>query len=468
VFGFRSRAKKSEIVAVAAPAVAHEIRQTSFRVGDYVRTIGELDGLPAGCLGEVTEIEGDEGKRSYRVMPEKYWLEIRATAEDLRLIAPYDPTILSVGTRVRLTQDFTGFLWEENIAWERQDVKGDPVSYVAGTTGIIVAQRPAGADEYLVSPDYQGRMSLALAVRVSKLERIRGRTRVITDSDGGTHIQQLFSYMDVVRLRNDLTGEAGSVYKAGWVGYVRPINPAMSMLQSMEESWRTGIYTVHISDHPSSGGKGKKGIFDVRTSALKLDSDSYPSPYSSIPRKDKAAEADPESVVSDRPSFDEKRQGAADGVPSAVDTSEARDMWAFVVAVGEDDEEAADAILARGDHVQMLAWATSHIIAKLREEDMDPVAYGQAIVDITEKEANDGVPGAVDTSGARRLWAFVVAVGEDDEEAADAILARGDHVQMLAWATSHIMVLLRQKGTDPVAYGQAIVDITEKEAKGEL
>src|SRR6266567_3026558 len=75
-----------------------------------------------------------------------------------------------------------------------------------------------------------------------------------------------------------------------------------------------------------------------------------------------------------------------------------RGTWAFVVAVGEDDEEAADAILARGDHVQMLAWATSHIIAKLREEDMDPVAYGQAIVDITQKEASGGVAGAADTA----------------------------------------------------------------------
>jgi hypothetical protein len=175
-------------------------------------------------------------------------------------------------------------------------------------------------------------------------------------------------------------------------------------------------------------------------------------------------------VVSDRPSFDEKRQEAVDGVPSAVDTSEARDVWAFVVAVGEDDEEAADAIMARGDHMKMLVWATSHIIAKLREEGTDPVAYGREVVGaITEKEANDSVPGAVDTSGARRLWAFVVAVGEDDEEAADAILARGDHVQMLAWATSHIMVKLRQQGTDPVAYGRSMVEvITEKEAKGEL
>jgi hypothetical protein len=224
---------------------------------------------------------------------------------------------------------------------------------------------------------------------------------------------------------------------------------------------------VHISDDHSGS---EKSIVDVRASALKLDSDFYPSPYSSIPRKDKATEADPESVVSGRPSFGGKQQEAANGVPGDFDTAGARDMWAFVVAVGEDDEETGNAILARGDHAQMLARATSHIMAKLREEGTDPVTYGRgAIGAITEKEANDGVPGAVDASGARRLWAFVVAVGEDDEEAGNAILAGGDHVQMLVWATSHIMVKLRQQGTDPVAYGRSMIEvITEKEAKGEL
>jgi hypothetical protein len=273
VFGFRSRAKKSENVAAAAPAVTHKSRQTSFRAGDHVRTMAELDGFPAGCPGEVTGIQGNEGERSYYVMLD-IGFEIRATAKDVRLIAPYDPNVLTVGTRVRLTQDFTGFLWEENIATESQDVKGDPVSYPAGTTGIINMQPPAGADEYMVSPDYEGQMNLA--VRASKLERILGRTRVATDSDGGTHIQQLFSCMDTVRLRNDLTGEDGSVYKAGWIGYVRPIDPAMSILQGVEESWRTGIYTVHLSDHPSGR---EKSIINVRASALKLDSDFHPSPY---------------------------------------------------------------------------------------------------------------------------------------------------------------------------------------------
>jgi hypothetical protein len=273
VFGFRSRAKKPENAAAAVPAVAHESKQTSFRAGDHVRTVTDLGGHPAGCPGEVTHIQDHEGKRSYAVMLENIGFEIPATAKDIRLVAPYDPTVLTVGTRVRLTQDFTGFLWEENIAAESQDVKGDPVSYPAGTTGIIKMQPPAGADEYMVSPDYE---QMSLAVRASKLERIRGRTRVVTDSDGGTHIQQLFSCRDVVRLRNDLTGEDGNVYKAGLSGVVRPLDPRMTMVQGMEESWRTGVYTVHLSDHRSGR---EQSIIDVRASALKLDSDFRPSPY---------------------------------------------------------------------------------------------------------------------------------------------------------------------------------------------
>jgi hypothetical protein len=42
-------------------------------------------------------------------------------------------------------------------------------------------------------------MSLALAVRASKLERIRGRMRVITDSDGGTHESARVGGHDEVR-----------------------------------------------------------------------------------------------------------------------------------------------------------------------------------------------------------------------------------------------------------------------------
>jgi hypothetical protein len=40
---------------------------------------------------------------------------------------------------------------------------------------------------------------------------------------------------------------------------------------------------------------------------------------------------------------------------------------------------------------------------------------------------------------------------------ADAILANGDHVEMLVWATSHIMAKLRDQGTDPAAYGRSMV-----------
>jgi hypothetical protein len=51
---------------------------------------------------------------------------------------------------------------------------------------------------------------------------------------------------------------------------------------------------------------------------------------------------------------------------------------------------------------------------------------------------------------------------------ADAILANGDHVEMLVWATSHIMAKLRDQGTDPAAYGRSMVGgSAEKEDKGE-
>lgn len=49
---------------------------------------------------------------------------------------------------------------------------------------------------------------------------------------------------------------------------------------------------------------------------------------------------------------------------------------------------------------------------------------------------------------------------EDDQQAADAILARGDHEKMLVWATNHLMMKMREQGTDPVAYGRSMIETT--------
>jgi len=65
-----------------------------------------------------------------------------------------------------------------------------------------------------------------------------------------------------------------------------------------------------------------------------------------------------------------------------------RDLWAFLVAAGEEDRETADAILARGDHEKILVWATNHIMMKPREQGTDPVAYGRSMIEaIKEKQA---------------------------------------------------------------------------------
>ena len=117
----------------------------------------------------------------------------------------------------------------------------------------------------MVQLDYQ---SLTLAVRLPKLERIRGETRVIRDSDGGIRIQQLFGYLDVVRLRKDLPLQDGRILKAGSLAGIRPMSLQLPPVQLMEECWRTGIYTIFLAEDGPSGP-----FFDVPASALQLDSD---------------------------------------------------------------------------------------------------------------------------------------------------------------------------------------------------
>jgi hypothetical protein len=163
-----------------------------------------------------------------------------------------------------LTQDFNGFLWDENIASERDEPEsnGGPVSYPAGTVGTVMLH-PQGEEEYMVQLDYQ---KMTLAARFSKLERIRGYTRVIPDGDGGVRIQQLFGYLDAVRLRQDLTCE-GRTYKAGSIGRIHSLNRRLPPVQVMEESWRTGVYDMFLNDH------GERSYFSVHGSALQLASD---------------------------------------------------------------------------------------------------------------------------------------------------------------------------------------------------
>ena len=265
MLGFRSRSKKP-VTGPTARAVTDRTQETTLRVGERVKTTAEASGHPAGRTGEVTYVDDHGDKTFYRVTLDEGSWKVTATADDLERIAPYDPRVFEVGTRVRLTQDFAGHLWDEDIAAEMdgEEPKGNPVSYPAGTTGTVT-MHPEGAEEIMVQLDYK---RLTLAVRFSKLERVRGETRVIRDSDGGMRIQQLFGYLDVVRLRKDLTLSDGRLCKAGTVGGIRPMSLHLTHVQLMEECWRTGSYPMFLAEDGPDGP-----LIEVPAAALQLDSD---------------------------------------------------------------------------------------------------------------------------------------------------------------------------------------------------
>jgi hypothetical protein len=242
MLGFRSRSKKPR---PNTQGVTDRTQGPRLQVGERVKTTADASAHPAGSTGEVTYVDDHGGQTSYEVTFDKGSWKITVAADDLQRIAPYDPHVFEVGTRVRLKEDFAGHLWHEDIAAEMdgQEPKGNPVSYPAGTTGTVT-MHPPGAEEVMVQLDYQ---RLTLAVRFSKLERIRGETRVIEESDGGIRIQQLFGYLDVVRLRKDVPLQDGRVLEAGSVGGIRPMSVQLPPLQLMEECWSTGIYTIFLA-----------------------------------------------------------------------------------------------------------------------------------------------------------------------------------------------------------------------------
>jgi hypothetical protein len=262
---FRSKAPEAESTSQASTNRRQEIE---FRVGERVETTTPASGLSAGRTGEVTgelshrSEHGDE--TAYEVTLDEGSWKITATGHELKRIAPYDPHSFEVGTRVRLLEDFDGFLWDEDIAAEMTDgePRGEQVQYKAGAVGTVV-MHPPGEEVYMVQLD---RQRMTLAVRFSKLERIRGRTRIITEPDGGVRIQQLFGYLDVVRLREDIPLQDGTTLKKGSVGGIRPMSAQATTSQLMEECWRTGNYTIFV-------GNPSGPLYEVPSGMLQLDSD---------------------------------------------------------------------------------------------------------------------------------------------------------------------------------------------------
>ncbi|WP_132157815.1 hypothetical protein [Kribbella antiqua] len=228
-------------------------------------TLAEVEGHPIGIEGEVTGVHADRNLPPYEVTLDNGSMQITATAEDLERI---DLHMFKVGTRVRLTQDFAGFLWDQNIAWEKDNPEQhcDPVSYPAGTTGTIAFDHPTIAENYLIEIDDDPN---ALAVGSSTLERIRGRTRVIEEPDGNTQICQLFDFHDAVRLRKDVTFEDGSTRNAGSGGMIDALDLHRPAAEVMRECWRTGKYGVTFFD----GAEQYHAELPWRL--LQLDSDLY-------------------------------------------------------------------------------------------------------------------------------------------------------------------------------------------------
>lgn len=303
--------------------------------------------------------------------------------------------VFQSGDRVRLAVEFVGNIWEKEPSLfagqgDGPNGKGDPIAFPAGSTGTITPGTDTSPQaRYAVIMDGPSAImdssSATLVVSAGNLEGIPGRTRVVSTGEDTFRIEQIFDYHDVVRFRRRITLRDGSTYEAGTLGFIDPFDFSMSQAQCMERSWETGIYQVRL---PRDDVR-----FNLPASILQLDSDFRPS---------------------GRPPSDQERR-AVDGGTSAVDASSARDLWAFVVAVGEEDEQTADVILARGEHVKTLVQAaTSHILAQMREEGKDPVGYGRSMIRaITEKEATDAGFSGIDTSSMRDLWAFVTATAED-------------------------------------------------------
>jgi hypothetical protein len=242
MFRFRSRSKERPGEGDGPPA-APEPTQAAFPVGERVEFTSHVQVFPEGSTGEVTSVSVEGGTISYEVVLDSSSNKnrVRVPGQHLKQVM-HEPGVFEVGTRVRLTEQFEGHLWDKDLAAETRGPTGEPASYPRGTTGTV-DYRHEGADEHMVKLD---RSTMTLAVRSSKLERIPGCIRILPDGQGGHRIQQLFAYLDAVVLREEMVTEDGETRPAGSIGRINPINPHMSIVEQMEESWRTGTYTVRF------------------------------------------------------------------------------------------------------------------------------------------------------------------------------------------------------------------------------
>jgi hypothetical protein len=226
------------------PQDAAEPPSPTLAVGDRVVITEHVLVFPAGSEGEVTARNANRGDVTYTVQFDHRDPVEGVDDRNLKRMAALTPGIFEIGTRVRLTQPFDGVLVDEDLAAERNDpqIGDDRVHRDAGTVGTVVL-RQDGRDEHMMQPD---RSSVVLFVPSSKLERLKGCIRVIYDGQGGVRFRQYFAYLDAVALREPVRTEEGRFLPEGAVGAIRPMAIRTSIVQEMQESWRTDAYTVYF------------------------------------------------------------------------------------------------------------------------------------------------------------------------------------------------------------------------------
>jgi len=183
------------------------------------------------------------------------------------------------GDRVRLAVEFVGNIWvvgPDLYAGEGDgpNGKGEPITVPAGSTGTIApGSNTSPQSRYVVIMDGRNAIMedsrLFLVVRSANLERIPGRTRVVWTGADTFLVEQVFHYQDVVRLRTSVTTEDGSVYEAGTLGDIIPMDFRLSQAQNMEVAWETGVYPVRLSRYDVT--------VNIPAAFLQLDSDFQPS-----------------------------------------------------------------------------------------------------------------------------------------------------------------------------------------------